>query len=53
MACDLTNDVQTVLQPAQLVASRDRKDRRLTILALIPVLGYVLAIESETRFSVV
>jgi hypothetical protein len=53
MARNLTNDVQTILQPAQFVASRDGKDGRFTILALIPVLRYVLAIESETRFSVV
>jgi hypothetical protein len=53
MARHLAHDVHAIPKPAQLRTGRNRKDRRLAILALIPVLSYVLAIESETRFSVV
>lgn len=53
MASDLANDVQAILEPLELAASRDRKDRDFTVLALITGSRYVLAIESETRFSVV
>jgi hypothetical protein len=53
MAGNLAHDVQPISQPLKLVPRGDREDCRLAIFALIAVLGYVLAIESETRFRVV
>jgi hypothetical protein len=49
----LAHDVQTVLEPTQLVAGRRGKDGDLAILTLVAVLRYVLAIVSETSCSVV
>ncbi len=45
---DLANDVQPILEPAQLATRRRGKDRSLAILAAVPVLRYVFAIVSET-----
>ena len=53
MARYLTNDVQAILEPRKLAAGRRRKDGDLAVFTLVAVLGYVLAIESETRFNVV
>ena len=50
---DLTGHVKAVLEPLELATSRHREDCALAILAPISVARYVLAIESETRFSVV
>ena len=49
----LAHDVQPVLEPTQFVTGRRRKDGDLAILALVAVLRYVLAIVSETSWSVV
>ena len=51
MAGHFTHDVKAVFEPGKLAASRRREDCDLAILALIAVLGYCLAIESETRLS--
>jgi hypothetical protein len=53
MTSDLADEVQAILEPLELTASSDRKDRGFTVLALVTGSRYVLAIESETRFSVV
>jgi hypothetical protein len=53
MARNLTDDVESILEPGKFAARRNREDRDLAILALVPVLGYVFAIVSETRFRVV
>jgi len=53
MPCDLTSDVKTVLEPRELAPGRRWEDGDLAVLALIPVLRYVLAMVSETRLSVV
>ena len=53
MPSDLTYDVQPVPKPLKLASRRDREDRRFAILAAIAVLGYCLAIVSETKLSVV
>ncbi len=53
MPRDLTSDVKTVLEPCELAARRRWEDGDLAVLALIPVLRYVLAMVSETRLSVV
>jgi hypothetical protein len=55
MACHLAHDMEPISKPGELAASRDRKNRDLAILALIPVLRYglAIAIESETSVSVV
>jgi len=53
MARNFANDVEPIFEPCKLAASRGRKDCDLAVLALIPVLRYVLAVVSETRFSVV
>jgi hypothetical protein len=50
---DLADDVRPIFEPLQLAARRDREDRGLAILAAIAGLGYVFAIVSETRSSVV
>ena len=49
----LAHDVKPVPQPPQLAACRRREDCDLAIFALIAVLGYVLAMLSETSCSVV
>ncbi len=53
VAGDLADHVQTVLEPLELATGRYREDRALAIFAPVAVARYVLAIESETRFSVV
>ena len=49
----LANDVQPILEPLQLAASRYGEDRGRAVFAVIAVTRYDFAIESETRFSVV
>jgi hypothetical protein len=53
MTRHFAHDVKAVFEPRKLASSRRRKDRDLAIFALITVLCYVFAIESETRLSVV
>lgn len=53
MASDLAYDVQPVPKPLKLASRRDREDCRFAILTSIAVLGYCLAIVSETKLSVV
>jgi hypothetical protein len=53
MARDLAHDVKPIFEPLEFASSRRREDCRFAILALIAVLGYDFAIESETRLSVV
>ncbi len=50
---DLRDDVQAISQPPQLAAGGGWEDRRRTVFAVIPVLGYVFAIVSETSCNVV
>ena len=53
MPRDFARDVEPVFEPRQLRARRDGEDRYLAVLTLITELGYVLAMVSEMRFSVV
>ncbi len=53
VAPDLADHVHAVLEPLELATGRYREDRALAILAPVAVVRYVLAIVSETRFSVV
>jgi hypothetical protein len=53
MTCDLAHDVKPILEPLKIAASRRWEDCELAIFALVTVLGYCLAIESEARLSVV
>lgn len=53
VAGDLAHDVKPILEPRKLAACGGWKDCYLTILALISVLRYCFAVESETRVSVV
>lgn len=53
VARDLANHVNATFEPLELAAGRHREDRGLAIFAPVTELRYVLAIESETRFSVV
>lgn len=49
----LAHHVEPILEPLDFAAGRNWKDRDFAILALITVLRYWFATESETRFSVV
>jgi hypothetical protein len=49
----LADDVQSVPEPLEFAARRRWEDRDLAVFALIAVSRYVLAMVSETRFSVV
>ena len=53
MARDLASNVNAIFKPLELAAGGYREDRALAILAPVAVARYVLAIESDTRFSVV
>lgn len=53
MARNLTHDVKPVLEPSKFAAGRHREDCDLAIFALITVLRYCFAIESEDRINVV
>ncbi len=51
MPSNFAHDVEAVFEPLKLAASCRRKDRDLAIFALIAVLSYCFAIESDTRLS--
>ena len=53
MARDFAHDVKPVLEPLKFAASRRGEDCDLAIFALITVLRYCFAIESEDRVNVV
>jgi hypothetical protein len=53
MACDLSHDVKPVFEPMKFAASRRWEDCDFAVFALIAVLRYGFAKESETRLSVV
>ena len=53
MARDLTNYMQAVFEPRELASRRRREDGDCAVFTLIAVLGYVLAVVSETSCSVV
>jgi hypothetical protein len=54
VACHLAHDVQSVLEPLQLAASRRREDRDFAIFTLVSVLrSYGVFALSETSASVV
>lgn len=53
MPRDLAHDVKAIFEPRELAAGRRRKDGDLAVFALVAVLGYVLAVVSETSCSVV
>jgi hypothetical protein len=53
MSRHLTNHVEAVLEPRELAAGGRWKDGDLAVFALIAVLRYVFAVESETSCSVV
>ena len=51
MARDLIYDVKPVFEPLKFAAGRRRKDCNLAIFALVAVLRYCFAMESEMRLS--
>ncbi len=53
MPGNLAYDVEPVLQPRKLAPRGRREDCDLAIFALVALLGYVFAIESDTSSSVV
>jgi hypothetical protein len=53
MLGDLPDDVNAILQPAQLGPSRRGEDRRFAILTLIAVPCYILAVVSDASAKVV
>ena len=51
MTRNLAHNVKPLFEPLKFAASRRREDRDLAIFALVAVLRYCFAIESEMRFS--